>query len=124
LQPVFPAFFTSDNYVAAVRSDGTIITSTTAAKPGDMLSLYGNGFGPTNPVIAPGRVGQTEAPLTNNVTITIGGVAARTTFSGLSATGLYQFNITVPTLPTGDHEVIATVAGQRTKAGVLLKVQP
>ncbi len=121
LQPIFPAFFTSGNYVAAVRSDGAILT---AARPGEQISLYGNGFGFTSPVVAPGRVGQTEAPLTNAVTITVGGLSAPTTFTGLSATGLYQFNITVPALAGGDHEVIATIAGQRTKAGVLLRVQP
>jgi uncharacterized protein (TIGR03437 family) len=124
LQPVFPAFFATGNYVAAVRADGTILSNTTAAKPGDLVSLYGNGFGPTNPAIAPGRVGPTEAPVTNAVSITIGGVAAPTTFAGLSAAGLYQFNTRVPALPSGDHEVIATIAGQRTKSGVLLRVQP
>ena len=124
LQPVFPAFFTNGNYVAAVRSDGTILTSTTAAKPGDLVSLYGNGFGPTNPVVAPGRVGDSQAPITNAVTIAVGGVETPATFAGLSNAGLYQFNVTIPTLPAGDHEVIAQIAGQRTKSGVLLRIQP
>jgi uncharacterized protein (TIGR03437 family) len=123
-QPIFPAFFTTGNYVAAVRQDGTILTATTAAKPADVVSLFGNGFGPTNPVVAPGRVGTTEAPVSNPVTITIGGMAARTTFAGLSQAGLYQFNVTVPALLAGDHEVVAQIAGQRSKSGVILRVQP
>ncbi len=94
MQPIFPAFFTSQNYVAAVRSDGTILTG--VAKPGDVLSLFGNGFGPTTSSIAPGTVVQTAAPVKDSTTITIGGVTAPISFAGLSATGLYQFNVTVP----------------------------
>jgi uncharacterized protein (TIGR03437 family) len=124
LQPVFPAFFTTGNYVAAAGGEGTVLTGATAAKPGDLISLYGNGFGPTNPVVAPGRVGTTEAVVTNPVSITVGGIMVPTGFAGLSQAGLYQFNITVPALPAGDHEVIAEVAGQRTKSGVLLRVRP
>ena len=57
---------------------------------------------------------ETAAPLANAVAITIGGVAVEASFAGLSAAGLDQFNITVPSLPDGDHEVLATVAGVRT----------
>ncbi|HUS08279.1 MAG TPA: hypothetical protein VMZ52_18390 [Bryobacteraceae bacterium] len=131
LQPIAPAFFTSQGYVAAVRSDGAIITGVTstaagtvqAARPGDVISLYGNGFGPTAPVIEPGGILQTAAALANAAAITIGGVAALVSFAGLSATGLYQFNVTVPSVASGDQEVIAQIAGLSTQSGVLLKVQ-
>lgn len=131
LQPIHPAFFASQNYVAAVRLDGTIITGVSssasgtaqAAKPGDVIALYGNGFGPTTPAIAPGVLVQTAAPLTNSVTITIGGLQAPISFAGLSATGLYQFNVTVPSVSAGDQEVIAQIAGMRSQSGVLLKIQ-
>ncbi len=113
LQPIMPAFFASGGYVAA---------SAQTAKPGDLLSLYGNGFGPTNPVIAPGAVAQTAAILTNPVTVTVGGVEAPLSFAGLSSTGLYQFNVTVPALSNGDYPVIAEVAGRRTQPGVLLRI--
>jgi uncharacterized protein (TIGR03437 family) len=129
LQTVLPAFFASQNYVAAVRADGTIISgtgangTTAAAKPGDVLSLYGTGFGPTNPVVAPGILVQSAAPLANPLAVTIGGLSAPVSFAGLSATGLYQFNVTVPALAAGDHAVVATTAGLSTQSGVLLKVQ-
>ena len=131
LQPIHPAFFASQSYVAAVRLDGTIITgvastasgTTQAAKPGDVIGLYGNGFGPTTPGVAPGVLVQTAAPLSNTVTITIGGVPAQISFAGLSATGLYQFNVTVPSVSAGDQEVIAQIAGLRTQSGALLKIQ-
>jgi uncharacterized protein (TIGR03437 family) len=33
-------------------------------------------------------------------------------FAGLSATGLYQFNVVVPALPDGEHLVEASAWGQ------------
>ena len=119
LQPVLPALFTSQNYVAAIRSDGTVVQS---ARPGDIVSLYGTGFGPTNPPIAPGAVVQTVAPLVEAVAFKIGGIEAPVSFAGLSATGLNQFNITIPSVAAGDHEVIATISGVRSQPGALLKV--
>lgn len=93
------------------------------AKSGDILKLFGTGFGPTDPAVAPGAVGPTAAPLTNPVTITIGGVEAAVSFAGLSMAGLYQLNIAVPHLADGDHEVIARIAGLQTQSGVLLKTR-
>ena len=123
LQPIQPAFFASQNYVAAVRSDKTIITGSQPAKPGDVLSLYGTGFGATNPAVAPGTILQDAAPLTNTPSVTIGGLPAPVSFAGLSATGLDQLNVTVPALSDGDQEVIATILGLQTKSGVLLKIK-
>jgi uncharacterized protein (TIGR03437 family) len=122
LQTFHPAFFTSQTYVAAVQADGSVVTGV-AVKPGALLSLYGNGFGPTNPSIAPGAVVQTAAALTNPVTITIGGIEAPASFAGLSGTGLYQFNVTVPTVAPGNQEVVAQIGGMRSPSGVYLKVQ-
>jgi uncharacterized protein (TIGR03437 family) len=44
-------------------------------------------------------------------------------FAGLTAAGLYQFNLTVPKVGDGDHEVIGEVAGVSTPSGVLLRTQ-
>jgi uncharacterized protein (TIGR03437 family) len=123
LQPLQPAFFTSQKYVAALRSDGTIITGSHPAKPGDVLSLYGTGFGPTDPAIEPGTMVQTAAQLTETPHVTIGGATAPVSFAGLSATGLDQINVTVPSLSDGDHEVTASIGGVQSKSGVLLKTQ-
>jgi uncharacterized protein (TIGR03437 family) len=123
MQAALPAFFTSSSYVAAVRADGTVITAAVPAKSGDVLSLYGTGFGPTNPVIAPGAAVQTAAPLVNAVTITIGGLMAPVSFAGLVGAGLYQFNVTVPSLSDGDQVVVAQIAGVSTPSGVLLKTK-
>lgn len=115
-----PAFFTSSGYVAAVASSGVVVTPSAPAKVGDQISLYGNGFGVTNPSIAPGLVLETAAPLTSSVVITIGGIQVEASFAGLSSTGLYQFNLIVPNLADGDHAVMAMIGGLQTQSGVLL----
>lgn len=123
MQNILPGFFVSSNYVAAVRSDGTIITGTQPAKSGDVLQLFGTGFGPTDPAVAPGLVFTGAYSLTNTVTITIGGVAASVSFAGLVAAGLYQLNVTVPALANGDYAVVAQITSLSTQSGVLLKIQ-
>jgi uncharacterized protein (TIGR03437 family) len=133
LQPLSPGLFASGNYAAAVRVDGTLINGTgaavagyqtaAAARPGDVLELYATGFGPTTPAVAPGLVWQGSATTANTVTVTIGGVPAPVSFAGLVGAGLYQINITIPSLANGEYAVVAQVAGVSTPTGVLLKVQ-
>jgi len=125
-------------YVAAVRLDGQFIGPsnlypgiasptppwpTVAAKAGDTLSLFGTGFGPTNPTT---DFSQTfsGAPVTvNTVTATIGGVPATVGFAGLVVPGEYQFNITVPVVPSGDNLVVLKVNGLTSQANAYITVQ-
>ena len=107
-----------------MRTDGTLINGTgAAARPGDVLELYGTGLGPTSPSVAPGLVYQGSAPTTNPVTVTIGAIPADVSYAGLTGAGLYQINITVPLMSDGDYPVVAQVAGLSTQSGVLLKIQ-
>lgn len=118
-----PALFASNGNVAAVRADGTVVDgSTVTAKAGDVLELFGTGFGVTSPVVTPGVVFQGSAPLVTPATVTIGGVAAVVSYSGLVGTGLYQINVTVPALAAGTYPVIATVGGASSQSGVMLKI--
>jgi uncharacterized protein (TIGR03437 family) len=93
------------------------------AKVGDQVELFGVGFGPTNPPVAAGQLVVKAAPTVNPVTITIGGVPAPVSFSGLTEAGLYQINITVPSVATGDQTVQATVSGLVTQTGLVIAVQ-
>jgi uncharacterized protein (TIGR03437 family) len=51
------------------------------------------------------------APTANSVTVNIGGQPAAVAFSGLVGAGLYQINVVVPKVPSGDQPVQATVGG-------------
>ena len=56
--------------------------------------------------------------------MTIGGIAVTPSFAGLSASGLYQFNVTVPSgLASGDAPVSATIGGDTTQTGAIIAVQ-
>jgi len=111
---------TRQDYSLAAKS-GTFSSPTTPAAPGDVLILWGSGFGPTIPAIPPGIEipalpnGMTYAAL-GNVAVTINGVSA-TVYGAAFATGhagLFQVAIQVPaSLADGDWPLIASVGGVR-----------
>ena len=137
LQAVAPAFFVfpqeAGRYVAAVHLDGTPVgkpgllgpnVTSRPARAGDVVSLYGNAFGPTDPPVPSGQVFVGAAPLLAPASVTVGGIAVRVLFAGLSGAGLYQFNIEVPAgLTEGDWAVLAETAGATTQANVFLTVE-
>jgi uncharacterized protein (TIGR03437 family) len=97
---------------------------TVAAKAGDVIELFGTGFGPTSPVVLPGQSFSGAAPTTNPVRLLINNASIAPSFAGLSGAGLYQINLTVPPgLGAGDVTLVATVGGAQTQAGVLISLQ-
>ncbi len=131
-----PAFFTwPGNQPVATRPDysyavkaGTFTGVTTvAAKPGNVIVLWGTGFGPTVPpaptgVVVP--VGAEYATVTLP-TVTIDNIAATVYGAALTpgAAGLYQVAIQVPSsLPDGEWPIVATINGSPSPAGVVLSV--
>ena len=117
-------------YVAAVRSDGQFLGPadlypgvTVPAKAGDVILLYGTGFGPTDPTTDFGKTLDGAPPTANPVTATIGSVPATVQFAGLVTSGEYQFNILVPAVPSGDNLVVLKVGGVTTQPGAYLAVQ-
>jgi uncharacterized protein (TIGR03437 family) len=57
------------------------------------------------------------------VTIRIGSSTAQVLYAGMTGAGLYQFNILVPDLASGDYPVLAEVAGVRTPSMARLRIQ-
>lgn len=97
---------------------------TVAAKAGDVLELFGVGFGPTSPVVLAGKAYTGAAATTNPVVLSINNVAVTPTFAGLTSAGLYQINLTIPAgLGSGDVALQATVGGVQTPSGVVLSIQ-
>ncbi|HXP85573.1 MAG TPA: IPT/TIG domain-containing protein [Bryobacteraceae bacterium] len=137
-----PAFFlfSGSTQAIATRQDysyaakaGTIAgLTTTPAKPGDVLILWGTGFGATTPATLPGYVTPSDrAYSTTPVTVTINNVPATVYGAALAPgfAGLYQVAIQVPaSLANGDWPIVAT-AGSATldnltssPSGVILSV--
>ena len=119
-------------YAVAVRSDGALLgppnllgsaVATVPARPGDVILLYGTGFGPTNPAANLGTIVSGAPPTANTVTATIGGVPATVQYAGLVFAGDYQFNILVPNVPAGDNLIVLKVGGLTTQINAFLAVQ-
>jgi uncharacterized protein (TIGR03437 family) len=85
-----------------------------AARAGDVVELYGTGFGPTSPAVQPGQAYSGEAATTSPVSLLINNVGVTPSFAGLTGPGLDQFNLTVPSgLGTGDVPLVGSVRGPK-----------
>ena len=80
---------------------------------------------PTNPTTNFSQTFSGAPPTANTVTATIGGVAASVSGSTgyLVYPGEYQFNITVPGVPSGDNLVVLKVNGVTSQANAYITVQ-
>lgn len=124
-QPGFdapPAFkIGGTQYVVAIASDGSYVLPAGAltgvnskpAKPGETIVLYGIGFGPVMPSTPPGQIVQQLNQLTQDFSISIGGVKASLSYAGLAPNylGLYQFNVVVPQVPSGNAVPVTFTLG-------------
>jgi uncharacterized protein (TIGR03437 family) len=133
LQTAAPAFFSAGKYVIATHANGSLVgpanvlPGATPAVPGEVIVVYGTGFGPTSPAVD-GLVLSSPANLAAAPAITIGGGTATVQFAGLSAAGLDQINLTIPALPAGstgtiDLPIIARAGASSTEPGLLITVQ-
>ncbi len=141
---VSPAFFNfvdngdGRNPLAALHGGGPELAGApgllpgavfTPAAPGESVSLYGTGFGPTEPPLEAGQIPDGALPLANEVSFTIGGIAVPPEdifYAGAApcCAGLYQFTMRVPpAVEDGDAPVIAVVQGVSTPAGPFLTVR-
>ena len=98
--------------------------ATVAAKAGDVISLYGVGFGPTNPAVPAGRLFSGAAATTSQVNLIINNVSVTPLFAGLAEAGTVQINLIVPAgLGTGDVPLVAQVGGSQTQGSVVFSLQ-
>jgi uncharacterized protein (TIGR03437 family) len=113
-----------------VGAPGTIPGATfVPAKPGDYLTLYATGLGPTNPAFAAGVLPTTAGQITSSIQVTVGGIllpAAAVQYAGVTPgdAGLYQVNIQLPaSTPNGNLPVVMTVNGTSSPSGAYIAVQ-
>jgi protocatechuate 3,4-dioxygenase beta subunit len=119
-----PAFFTlADEYVAAIRADGSVADTSAPIAPGENVVVYGTGFGPTAPEVAADVAVTGAVPLANTARIWVDTTEVSLAFAGLVSPGLYQFNFVVPQLQNGDYSLQASVGGVRTSKIARLRVQ-
>ena len=133
VQPVSPGFlrFNDGIHIAAEHADYSLLgpaslsvpgSTFTPAKPGEIILLYGDGFGLPVSTITTGSDAQT-GPLPTLPQVTIGDTMATVQYAGLISPGLYQINVVVPsTAVNGDNQVIATYAGASSPTGAMIPV--
>lgn len=129
-----PASFSvgGKQYLAGILPDGTYVGTPNMvagltfrpAKPGDIITVYGIGFGDVSPVMPPG-VAVSASNSLSNFTATFGTTPASVPFAGLAvgALGLYQFNIVVPNVSDGDVPVTFQVGGVSAQQTVYLTIR-
>jgi uncharacterized protein (TIGR03437 family) len=129
-----PAFFlwpgnqpvaTHADYSLAAKTGTFPGTSTVPGKPGEVIVLWGTGFGPTNPPVPAGQVPRVQGPPTQApVSVTLGGVAVPVLAAVLSSyAATYQIAMQIPTsIANGDYAVVASVNGVQSPSNVLLSV--
>jgi uncharacterized protein (TIGR03437 family) len=134
LQPAAPGLFQfgATHYGIATRypdyapiANPSVVPGTVAAKPGDILTLWVTGLGPTQPPAVAGKVVTTSAPTASPVTVTVGNTSVNVLGAATTShsVGLYQINIQLPqSIALGDQPVIATVAGFQSPTGVNLYI--
>jgi uncharacterized protein (TIGR03437 family) len=139
LQAASPAFFLwKGKYAVATRADYSWVgppnlfpnATTVPAKPGDIIILWGTGFGATNPAVPAGMVPSAAVPgKVGNVikppTVLVGGITAKVLSAVLSPqnAGLYQIAITLPVnVGSGDQSVVVESAGFHSPSGVFINV--
>ena len=125
-EPVFLTGFRPGVYTQNASGSGPgsiqdlgfqLVTEANPVAAGDVIIIYCAGLGDVTPEIATGEAA-TVVPLietSEEVTVTIGGLPAQVSFSGLTPglASLYQLNVTVPAgVAAGEVDVVISIAGQ------------
>jgi uncharacterized protein (TIGR03437 family) len=102
----------TNQYLVAQHADGSYVLPVGAisgvnshpAQPGETVVTYGVGFGPVTPDIPAGQIVTQVNSISAPLQILFGQARAELPYSGLAPTfvGLYQFNLTVPTVANSD----------------------
>jgi uncharacterized protein (TIGR03437 family) len=130
IRRIAPALFTPDpsgtGAVAARHANGQVVSAANPARPGEVISIYGNGFGQTNPAVPAGDLPSSPIRLASGVTVEIGGLIASVPYAGVAPgfAGLYQFNVEIPpnNLQPGDHSVFIRAGSISSQPGVTIRV--
>ncbi len=126
-----PSFNVGGNqYVAALFSDNVTYVAppgampgvtSRQAKPGEIITIYGIGFGPTTPAIPAGQIVSQQNQITTSLLMLFGNTPANTTYAGLAPglVGLYQINVVVPSIPNSDLVPLSFTLGGAANSQVL-----
>jgi uncharacterized protein (TIGR03437 family) len=120
-----PFMVGSRQYVVAQQTDLTFTGMPShPAKAGDVLTIYGIGFGPVTPTTGAGVIATQATSLTNKVTFLFGQTPGTILYQGLapSNVGLYQFNVQVPTVSAGDSALTVMTGSTKVSQNLFVNI--
>jgi uncharacterized protein (TIGR03437 family) len=126
-----PALFPMPSgYAIATHVDGTLLTADSPAHSGEFVVIYLTGLGRTVPNPGPGEVPAYAAWVVRpgDLKVSLGGVVMDSLlvkYAGVTPgfAGLYQINLAVPAGLGTDPELLVSLAGQPTPAGLKLALR-
>jgi uncharacterized protein (TIGR03437 family) len=117
-------------YVVAQYADQTFVGRTgliagvafRPAKPGEVVTIYGIGFGPVSPPSPSGTPAAGLTAIQPTPVLRIGNTTATLQYAGLTPglIGLYQFNVVIPTLAPGDYALTVDTGGVAANSGLFI----
>jgi uncharacterized protein (TIGR03437 family) len=121
-----PGIFTygPNNHAVVINPYGATNSDAIPAHVGDEVVAYFTGGGPVN-ASGPWTTGDAappgESPLSESSFVTVNGKAAQVAYIGLTggSVGLYQVNFVIPQVVAGDHPLVITVNGVKSKPAMI-----
>ncbi len=124
-----PALFVVNSLIAAEHTDGSLISTSAPANPGEVIVVYCTGLGRTNPRQIDGAVPVSAAPilLMGQLQVLLDGQAAPTQdilYAGITPgfPGLYQINVRLPADLSDSPLLQVTLENQVSQSSLQLPV--
>ena len=129
----YPAAIIPDNDGSGAYGGGTydelgpaghFAFSTRPVKVGETIELFATGLGPVTGASAPaGKPFAGATPILDSILVQVNNVTAQVPFAGLIGAGLYQINVVIPNVPSGDQLLRVNVGGPNAQSGIYIPVQ-
>lgn len=123
-------FLMPDGFAIAARGDGSLVTASKPAQPGEVVILYATGLGAFSPPLLGGQIPNGPALLARGADfgVWLAGAAvdpARILYAGVAPgfAGLYQVNLRLPVGVPPDPEVRVGYPEARSPEGVRIRLQ-
>ncbi len=117
--------------VVATHADGTLVCDTAPAHPGEVIVLYAEGLGQTDPKMSSGQIPTRAARIVEaaDFEVLLDGVPTpqgSVLYAGVAPgyAGLYQVNVRLPATTGTDPEIRIGIGQDISMAGVHLPVRP
>jgi len=126
-----PGFYELEpGMIAATHANGEVITRDRPAHAGEVVVLYGTGFGRTTPAVISGLISMTAAQILNlsALRVSVDGQPVdrgRVSYAGVTpgTPGLYQLNLKLPDQVAANPEVRISIGGSSSPPAVHLDVR-